>query len=299
MKVLLLGGGTGPEREISLRMSKSVEEALRELHYDYVFVDPADGDEAVIADAQGCEVALPMIPGVSGEDGTIQRVLERAGIPYLGGDVETSELCFDKARFIDLLRRNGITVPAGEVVNTETFSKSELINKPFVLKPIADGSTIGVLIVRELPYDKVKVQELFRKYGKMLLEELIEGIEITVPVLGDTALPVIEIIPPSGEEFDYDNKYNGKSQEVVPPRNVDEATQRKVQALAERIHKLAGLRHLSRTDMIIDKQGQPYVLETNTIPGLTSQSLFPKAAKVAGYSWPQLIAKFVELAKSN
>jgi len=299
MKVLLLGGGTGPEREVSLKMSRSVEEALKELHSGYVFVDPADGDESVMAAAAGCDVALPMIPGVSGEDGTIQRVLERAKIPYLGGDVKASELCFDKVRLIELLKKNGITVPDDEVVDASTFATSRLTKAPFVLKPIADGSTIGVLIARVLPYDVEKAQKLMKQYGEMLLEELIEGVEITVPVLGDKALPVIEIVPPSGQEFDYDNKYNGQSQEIVPPLHVDSATQVKVQALAERIHKLAGLRHLSRTDMIIDRQGVPYVLETNTIPGLTSQSLFPKAAKVAGYSWPQLVAKFVELAKSS
>ena len=278
-------------------MGGSVEEALKELKYAYAVVDPADGDEAVLAAAKGCDVALPMIPGVSGEDGQIQRVLERAKIPYLGGDVETSELCFNKARFVELLRKHDITVPAGEVVDAQSFTKSKLTRAPFVLKPIADGSTIGVMIVRQLPYDEGKARQLFDQYGKMLLEELIEGVEVTVPVLGDKALPVIEIIPPGGEEFDFENKYNGKSQELIPPPHVDAATQRRVQELAERVHKLAGLRHLSRTDMIIDRHGVPYVLETNTIPGLTSQSLFPKAAKVAGYSWPQLIAKFVELAK--
>src|SRR5439155_118541 len=125
------------------------------------------------------------------------------------------------------------------------------------------------------------------KYDQMLLEELIEGVEITVPVLGDKALPVVEIVPPEGGEFDYDNKYNGRTQEICPARSISAKTQEQAQRLAERIHRLAGARHLSRTDLMVSADGKLYVLEINTIPGLTAQSLIPKSAAAAGLSWKQ------------
>jgi D-alanine-D-alanine ligase len=117
-----------------------------------------------------------------------------------------------------------------------------------------------------------------------------------VPVLGDSALPVIEIIPPQGKEFDYENKYNGESQELCPPQHVDVAKQEEAQRLTERVHKEVGARHLSRTDIIIDSEGKMWVLELNTIPGLTEQSLYPKAAAVAGINMQQLVQKFLDLA---
>jgi D-alanine-D-alanine ligase len=133
----------------------------------------------------------------------------------------------------------------------------------------------------------------------MLLEELIEGTEITVPILGDQALPVIEIIPPQGKEFDYENKYNGTTQELCPPQHVSAEKQQEAQRLAEKIHKAAGVRHLSRTDIIIDENGKLWVLELNTIPGLTDQSLFPKAAAAAGINMQQLMQKFLDMIVSE
>jgi D-alanine-D-alanine ligase len=299
MKILLLGGGAGPEREVSLRSAAAIRDGLDDLGYDVVVADPADGDSAVKQAAAQCDVILPILHGVGGEDGSLQKVLDETGKPYLGSGVAVSELCFDKERLKDLLRRNDILTPKSAVVTAASFNKSDLIRAPFVLKPIADGSSMGMMIVRELPFDADKAAELLARYGKMLLEELIVGIEITVGVLGDKALPVIEIVPPTGGEFDYENKYNGDTKELCPPQNVSAELQEQAQRLAERIHTLAGARHLSRTDMMIDKAGTIYVLEINTLPGMTSQSLFPKSAAAAGISWPKLVAKFVEMAGAN
>jgi D-alanine-D-alanine ligase len=130
----------------------------------------------------------------------------------------------------------------------------------------------------------------------MLLEELIEGVEITVPVLGDKALPVVEIIPPVGGEFDYENKYNGATQELCPPPHVSAEKQKEAQSVAERIHKEVGARHISRTDLILDKNGKLWVLEINTMPGLSDQSLTPLAAKAAGMDMQQLVQKFLQMA---
>jgi D-alanine-D-alanine ligase len=129
----------------------------------------------------------------------------------------------------------------------------------------------------------------------MLLEELIDGTELTVPVLGATSLPVIEIIPPKNQEFDYENKYNGATQELCPPQHIDTPKQQEAQRLAELIHNQVGARHLSRTDIILDREGKMWVLELNTMPGLTDQSLFPKAAQSSGMSMPQLVQRLVDL----
>jgi D-alanine-D-alanine ligase len=299
MKILVLGGGDSPEREVSQRSAAAVRDALTDLNHEVGYFDPAGRLEELAEVARAYDVVLPILHGEGGEDGRVQRELEAAKVPYLGADVPASELCFDKVRLKQLLDEHGIFTPRWEVVTAESFKKAELAQAPFVLKPVGGGSSIDTLIVRSLPYDKTEAVELLKRHPEMLLEELVEGIEITVPVLGDEALPVIEIVPPSGAEFDYENKYNGATSELCPPQHVEAVRQHQAQRIAEQVHQLAGVRDLSRTDMMVRPDGRIYVLEINTLPGLTAQSLFPKAAKVAGYSWNELVAKFVELAKAH
>lgn len=297
MRILVLGGGNSPEREVSLRSSAAVRDALTDLGHSVFFVDPADGDEAVLKGAAQVEIIFPILHGVGGEDGQIQRLLDSTGKPYLGSGASASELCFDKVRLRELVNAHAITTPRGEVVSAENFSDSPLIRRPFVLKPIAGGSSLDTLIVRSLPFESNRAYALLSKYSSMLLEELINGTEITVPVLGDTPLPVIEIVPPSGKEFDYENKYNGATAEICPPKNVGSDLQVKAQSLAIKVHQLAGARHLSRTDMMIDHTGKIFVLEINTMPGMTNQSLLPKSAAVSGLNWTTLVGRFVDMLK--
>jgi D-alanine-D-alanine ligase len=299
MKVLVLGGGSSNEREVSLRSSAAVRAALMELGHEVAYLDPLDHLDEVARVAPQCDVALPILHGAGGEDGTIQRVLDKAGVAYLGSGVAASELCFDKAAFRELMERRGVVVPAGEVVSVETLDDSPLVRRPFVLKPVKGGSSVGVMMARTLPFDEVRARDLLERHGRMLLEELVEGVEITVAVLGGKALPVVEIVPPEGGEFDYENKYNGATAELCPPRHVGRAVQAEAQALAERIHRLCGARHVSRTDMMVTPRGRLVVLELNTMPGMTAQSLLPKAAAAAGLSWTQLVARLVELASSE
>lgn len=270
-----------------------------ELGHDVTFIDRREDDQAIIEAAASCDMVFPILHGAGGEDGTIQRLLDRTGKPYLGSGAEASALCFDKAKLIDVISQVGVRTPAGELVTAETLTKSTLVNSPFVLKPVADGSTVGCYIARQLPYDEAKVMDLLNRYGAMLLEELVIGTELTVPVLGTKALPVIEIVPPQGEEFDYENKYNGATAELCPPQHIDEASQRAAQKLAEKVHELAGARHLSRTDMMLRPDGKLVVLEINTMPGMTSQSLYPKSAAVAGYSWTKLLSEFIRLSTNK
>jgi len=217
---------------------------------------------------------------------------------YVGSGVAASKLCFDKWQYKQLLIEQGLPNPSGRLVDQATFWQSDLIKQPFILKPNYGGSSIDNLLVREpaASLDKQVINGLFAKYSQMLLEELISGTEITVAVLGDKSLPVIEIIPPPSGEFDYENKYNGQSQEICPPLHVEQSIQATAQKLATQIHQLTGCRDFSRTDFMINQDGDLFVLETNTIPGMTDQSLFPKAAAAAGISMEDLVDQLVSMA---
>lgn len=298
MNVLVLLGGTSDEREVSLRSGNAVIEALKNRGHNVEQYDPADRNDGLTKFIGKVDVVMPILHGHGGEDGTIQAELEKLGFKYLGADSSVSKLCFDKNEFKNMLNTLSILTPRGEVVDKETYISSELKQSPYVLKPIDGGSTIDTFIIRKSDIEKTDL-EVFNRHPKMLLEELIEGSEITVPVLGSHALPVIEIIPPEGKEFDYENKYNGATQEHCPPVNISIENQATAQNLAEQIHKTAGVRHLSRTDIIIDKENNHYVLELNTIPGLTNQSLFPKSAGVAGLNMEQLVEELLRITLSS
>ena len=294
---MVLLGGTSSEREVSLRSGKAVVEALKATGNEVIEYDPADGYEGLAQYAGKVECVLPILHGRGGEDGVIQEQLEKYGFKYLGADVKASRRCADKAEFKKEIQRAGILTPEWAVVARETLGKSDLSQQPHVLKAIDGGSTIDTFIARD-PAVPPYQPDIFDKYPSMLLEELVEGVEITVGILGDKALPILEIIPPPGGEFDYENKYNGASQELYPPPHVSEDKQQEAQRLAEKVHQTCGVRHLSRTDMMIDKSGKIYVIELNTIPGLTPQSLYPKEAAAAGLSMEDLVQQFLELVTS-
>jgi D-alanine-D-alanine ligase len=291
--ILLLAGGSSNERDVSLRSGDNVEKALTKAGHKVVRVDPASPGFNLIDYSKNVDAALIALHGAGGEDGVIQQQLDLANIPYKTSSVETSELCWDKWSYKQLLIKHNVPVSRGILVSGEDMD-DQGFRRPFVLKPINGGSTLDMVIARK-PTEKdiTLAHHYLEKYDQMLLEELVEGTEVTIAVLGETALPVIEIIPPDNEEFDYENKYNGASQELAPAPHVNKELQAEVQELALRIHKLTGSRGMSRTDMIIDKSGQPYVLETNTIPGLTEQSLLPKAAAAAGISMEQVVSMLI------
>ncbi|HVX48493.1 MAG TPA: D-alanine--D-alanine ligase [Candidatus Saccharimonadales bacterium] len=295
--VIVLAGGTSDEREVSLRSGEAVRKALEKAGHHAEIVDTADGLDTLLPQLKQADVIFPALHGQGGEDGVLQKFLEDNGIDYVGSDSQASALCFDKARYDELLRENNLSTPNTELVKYQEYLRSELRRKPFVLKPNDGGSSIDTFIVRDpAEADEITIKEAFGRHKILLLQSLIEGDEITIAILGDEPLPVIEIIPPEGAEFDYDNKYNGQTQELCPPMHVDINIQKKAQSLALQIHRLTGCRDMSRTDMIVTPSGELYVLETNTIPGLTDQSLLPKAAGEAGYDMPALCDKLVRLA---
>jgi D-alanine-D-alanine ligase len=298
MKILILGGGDSPERDVSLRSAKAVAKAAREAGFGVIEADPADGLE--VLDNLTDTVVFPILHGQGGEDGELQAELEKRNLPFLGSGSLSSADCFDKWKTREALTRSGIPMPQAVRVNKEAYADEALSTKPHVLKVNRGGSSIGTLIIREpgkAPAEQI--EKLFELDNEAVVEELITGAEITVPILDKAALPVIEIRPPEGLEFDYENKYNGATAEICPPESISNGIQKKAQELAEDVHRIMGCRHLSRVDFMIDKNDNLYALEINTIPGLTDQSLYPRSAAVADYDMPHLVKRFAELVKRD
>lgn len=274
----------------------NVGQALVDSGHKVTYFDPASGIGRLAESLKYIDVVFPILHGTGGEDGLIQKALEREGVKFVGSNSDVSRNCFDK--WLTIQKASTVQFPKSELVNKKSVFESELIHKPYVIKPRAEGSSVDIFIVREpLRFNLEELTDIFTKYNnELLLEEYIEGQEITVGVLGTTALPVVEIIPPNGQEFDFLNKYNGATIENCPPKFVDDALQLEAQTIALRLHKAMKCRIFSRTDMMIDKKGSIYTLEINTLPGMTKESLFPRAAKAAGLSMPELADELINLA---
>lgn len=301
MTVLVLLGGDSPEREVSLRSGKAIADALRNSGNNVIEFDPINGTDKIINLVKEVDLVFPILHGKNGEDGYIQKILESVDVKYLGSDSIVSKVCFDKEETHKILESEGILMPKYIIVSDKELTH-EIFDKPFVLKPVEGGSSLDTLIARTINDDsRRKTEILLRKYESMIAEELIEGLETTVAVMGKEALPAIAIIPPENSEFDYINKYNGASKEICPiPEDIlNKDTQSQAETLALRVHSVLGARHLSRTDMIIDGESKIYVLELNTMPGMTNQSLFPNAANAGGYSMDELVLKLINLVNGD
>jgi D-alanine-D-alanine ligase len=244
---------------------------------------------------EGIDVAFIALHGPWGEDGKIQAVLETFGIPYTGSGVLASALAMDKAMTKTVLEANGIDVPRGEVVRSPT--ERPRIAPPSVVKPVENGSSVGITMVDDTADYPAAITEALRYDGRALVEERIVGTELTVGVIGPDddllALPAIEIVPKRAF-FDYRAKYDaGLSDEICPAR-VPDAVAKRAQAIAIRAHQALGCRAISRTDLIWSPASDRMVtLEVNTMPGMTANSLVPKAARVAGISFPDLVERLV------
>lgn len=294
MKLVVLGGGNSPEREVSLRSAKAVANAARQAGFDVEERDPAEGIEFL--NRLGAPlIVLPILHGKGGEDGVLQKELEKRGIAYLGSGSASSARCFNKWLTREDLLSAGVPMANAELVSRAGYHSSALSKKPHVLKVVRGGSSIGTLIARgNKPPSPDKIDAVFKLDSQAVLEELIEGDELTVPIFDKSALTAIEIVPPRGGEFDYENKYNGASAELCPPKSISPGLQSEAKRLAEIAHKIMKCRHLSRVDMMI-RGTNIFVLEINTIPGLTDQSLYPKSAAAAGMSMAELVKNLVKL----
>jgi len=305
IRLALIAGGTSDEREVSLKGAIGVARALDPAKYEVVRYDPATDLARIVCDAGKIDVAFLLLHGVNGEDGTIQGCLDLLGIPYQGAGVLGSALAMDKNLTKIMYRLHGLPVAPWVVVAPQDMQDTGLIlaeiELPCVVKPVRQGSSIGMSIVRQAE----KLAEallLARRHGdSVMVEQYIQGRELTVGVLGNAspeALPLVEIIPDAKFEFfDYEAKYQPGASREVCPAEVSDAVRRKAQDYAVRAHRCLQLRGYSRTDMILAAdEDQVYLLETNTIPGMTPTSLLPQAAAAAGYSFSALLDRLIELA---
>ena len=294
-KIALLCGGNSPEREVSLKGGRAVAEALAKRGYPFEVFDPAKDLPALCRRAREFDLAFPVLHGPGGEDGTIQGFLESLGLPYLGAGVLGSALAMDKALSKLLYREAGLKVPQGVVV-----SKGEVsfrVAFPAVVKPVSQGSSVGISIVRDEAELFRALELAFRYEERVLVEEYVSGRELTVPVLGEEALPVVEIRPGEGHDFfDYQAKYTPGATEEICPAPIPEGVARAAQEAALIAHRALRLRHLSRTDLILTEAGELFVLETNTLPGMTETSLFPLAARAVGLTFEDLVERLISLA---
>ncbi len=300
LRVALIAGGTSSEREVSLKGGKAVEQALKELGHRVFFFDPATDLPSLMQRAKELDVAFLCLHGRGGEDGTIQGFLELLGLPYQGAGVLGSALAMHKGISKRLYQMAGLRVPAGETFSKD-FSSETLreyakhLGFPLVVKPASHGSSIATNIVQDDRELFLAIEQALAVDEEVLLEEFIKGREITCGVLEEAPLPLVEIVPKGSIFFDYRTKYTPGYAEEICPAPLDQDLTAKGQTCGLLAHKVLRLRHYSRTDMIL-KDREFFVLETNTIPGMTETSLLPLAAKVAGYSFKDLVKKLLELA---
>jgi D-alanine-D-alanine ligase len=343
LRVAVLMGGPSSEHDVSLQGGKNVVDALDRRRFDVrPVVITREGRWRVAARAwggpvgtfdphqeggwrefegacealvhlrsRGTDVALPILHGRFGEDGTLQACLSAAGIPFVGSDSRGSALAADKVRTKEILSFHGLPTPRFEVLSGEALKRGRPATAqrlaadfglPVVLKDPMGGSTLEVRVCDDVGQVCAAMDELAPPAERLLVEAYVPGRELTVGVLEEresgraVALPVIEIRPRKSRLFDYVEKYSADGAEELCPAPLDEAVARRAQELALDVHALLGLKGLSRTDLILDRAGALTVLETNTMPGMTSRSLVPRAASAAGLGFAALLENLVRTA---
>lgn len=302
-RVALLSGGTSGEREISIASGNGAEAALKEAGFPVDRFDPANKDDLKALIDGDYDVAFLCLHGRHGEDGVIQGFLEMIGIPYTGPGVWSSAIAINKARSKDFYRLAGVpTAPSVTLHAGESYTVADIIaqvGEHVVVKPASEGSSIGVSIVSGADAIETAIDEAFGHDTEVVVEKFISGREFTVAVIGNEqprALPIIEIIAQKGEFYDFESKYAAGGSKHICPAELPEEETATIQREAVGAHKALNCEGVSRTDFILDEEGKPWALETNTIPGMTSTSLLPDAARAAGIPFPQLCTMLVQYA---
>ena len=294
-RIGLIYGGLSSERAVALKGFKAVEQALKGMklkHFKFDLNEKSKRNVFAFVNRSKLDVIFLMLHGRFGEDGTIQGGLDFLGVPYIGSSAVASAVAMDKVVSKQVMLANRISTPEYEIVEK---GKVPGLKLPFVAKPAVGGSTIGISIVKKHSGIKKAVKEAFRFCDKVLVEKYIAGREITVPIFEDKALEIIEIIPKTAF-YDYKAKYvKGMSLHIMPAK-LPAVVYKKAQALALKVHRVLGLKDFSRIDIIIGKNGKLFVLEANTLPGLTGTSLLPEAAKYAGLSFADMTARMLRMA---
>lgn len=301
--VALIAGGWSREREVSLQSGAFVYESLDKDKYEVRRYDPKSDLAMLMRDSKEIDIALVVLHGKKGEDGCFQGLLDLLDVPYVGSGVLASSLAMNKQVSKELFRFAGLTVPRDIVLaRGQEHDPVEILSslgQPVVIKPVAEGSSIGLNICSTSEELATALDETFAMSAKVLAEEYIKGREVSCGVIGNSkpeALPVIEIVPQKEHRFfSYEAKYvPGESKEICPATLPGEVCI-KIQAYALKAHSVLGCKGLSRSDMIVTGN-DVYLLETNTIPGMTENSLFPLAVRTAGLTVSQFLDRLIELA---
>ena len=289
--IAVLFGGTSEERPVSIKSAQSIIDNLDRSKYQVLTYDFPNDLEKFLADYKKINVAFPVFHGKFGEDGIVQGFLETLGIKYTFSDVYAQAVGMNKKTTKLLFEQAGIKV-------IPEYTKDNL-EFPVVIKPNDNGSSFGIYIIKNREEFDKYYPEAEKISNDIIIEKYIQGREFTSSVLGNDkpeALPIIEIIP-KNDFFDYESKYSdGGAQEICPAKIGDELAE-KMKQIGLKAHQVLNCRGLSRTDFILSEDGEIYTLEINTIPGQTTASLVPKAAKAAGYTYPQFLDKLIELAE--
>jgi D-alanine-D-alanine ligase len=335
VRIAVLLGGISAERNISLLSGRNVVWALRQRGHEVLAIDPARGSQCLFSDEElaaadaalpsqqelesfsrwalvqaldapwtgTVELVFPVLHGPYGEDGRVQALLELRGLRYVGSDMLASALAADKHTSKLLFLAAGIPTPRWMAVTAQQLEEEPLeelldeLGTHLVVKPNDQGSSVGMSLLRNCTVEELReALELALRYSALaLVERYIEGRELTVGILGEEALPVVEIRPGSGF-YDYEHKYTAGKTEYTCPADLPPDIAEYAQNVALSAHRILGCRHFSRVDFRLDSDGQPFCLEVNTIPGMTPLSLFPRAARAAGIEFDELCERLVSLA---
>jgi len=292
LTITVMLGGPSAEREVSLRSGAAVAKALRSLGHTVHELDPKTKNWSLPV---GTQVVFLALHGTYGEDGTVQDRLEELGVAYTGCDPEASRIGFDKVLTKQRCIAAGVPTAKFLVVESSTVPWPRGWNPPIVLKPVCQGSSVGLQFVDRVADWPQALAESLRYDAKVLLEERIVGREVTVSILGDTVLPLVEVRPKQGV-LDYANKYTPGATEYFCPAPLDDTTTRKAQDAGLGAFRAIDGRDYARVDVMLRPSGDPVVLEVNSLPGMTETSLLPKAAAAAGIDYADLCQRMVELA---
>jgi D-alanine-D-alanine ligase len=307
IQLALLCGGQSAERDVSLAGAVEVKKALDQDRYNIKCYDTATDIVRLVSDAPCLDVAFILLHGRFGEDGTIQGLLDLIGLSYQGSGVLGSALAMDKQLTKLIYKEAKIPTPPWiHIHQSDKINTKEIISRlgiPLIVKPCTQGSSVGISKVTDENGLCSAIKKAFKWDNRILIESFIKGREITGGVIGLEellSLPLVEIVPDlSHSFFDYDAKYLSKATVEICPANIQGRAFRKAQSIAVAAHRALHLRAYSRTDMILSDTGKIYVLETNTIPGMTPTSLFPQAAEAAGISFSRLLDKLIDMALSG
>ncbi len=288
-KIAVLKGGPGAEREVSLNSAAAVERALATLGATVTPIEVQDATFELPADT---DLAFNMIHGTFGEDGQLQAILDERGTPYTGENAANSKTAFDKIASKRAFEAAGVPTAKWQVLKD---GEKPTLPVPLVAKPPREGSSVGVHIVKDTNDLETALDDCFARDGEVLIEEFIAGRELTVGIVGDEALPIVEIVP-KVDFYSYENKYTAGASEYTCPAILPPDTTGRVKAAALAAHRSLGLQVYSRVDVLLGANDEPYVLEVNTIPGMTETSLLPKAAAATGLSFAELCERIAQLS---